>query len=523
VKNIHAQRILILDFGSQYSQLIARRVREHGVYCELMPCDVHPKCIEDFLPSGIILSGSPETVLSHKPLQAPDVVFECGCPVLGICFGMQTMAQQLGGVVSADKHSEFGPARLYLDENNRLFHDIADHIAENGLPQLDVWMSHGDQVTKVPPGFRSFAHTDNTPIAVMINEDRHFYGVQFHPEVTHTRQGQRLLERFVKDICGCEALWTSQNIIDECIHNWREKIKDGKVILGLSGGVDSLVAAVLLQKAIGEQLTCVYVDNGLQRHEEANLLLNVQAHRLGLQVIHVDASQRFLTALANITDPEEKRKVIGKCFIDEFMAQAKQMPAVKWLAQGTIYSDVIESAHSSIQTHSIKSHHNVGGLPPDLNLPLVEPLRELFKDEVRQVGLALGLPYDEVYRHPFPGPGLAVRIIGEITNEALEILRRADAIFIHELKRQDLYQEVAQAFCVFLPIKSVGVMGDARQYAHVIALRAVESVDYMTAKAATLPHEFLHTVAQRIVNEIPGISRVVYDITSKPPATIEWE
>jgi GMP synthase (glutamine-hydrolysing) len=522
-KNIHAQRILILDFGSQYSQLIARRVREIGIYCELMSCATDPRVIQDFMPSGIILTGGPETVLDARTPNAPDCVFQLGCPVLGICYGMQTMAEQLGGIVFADAHSEFGHATLYIDHSNRLFEGIADHVSENGKTQLVVWMSHGDQVTQVPPGFRAVAHTKNSPIAVMVDDERHFYGVQFHPEVTHTRQGKRLIDRFVREICGCEALWTTPNIIDESIEELRDKIGNDKVILGLSGGVDSLVAAVLLHKAIENNLICIYVEHGLQRYAEAELLLNTQSKRLGLKVIHIDASNRFLAALKGIADPEEKRKTVGKLFIDVFTEQAKAIENVKWLAQGTIYSDVIESAQAGNYAHTIKSHHNVGGLPAKMSLPLIEPLRELFKDEVRQLGLGLGLPYDEVYRHPFPGAGLAIRILGEVTEAALDILRQADSIFMDELKAHDLYQKIAQAFCVYLPIKSVGVIGDARQYADVIALRAIESVDYMTANVSALPHEFLQNVAQRIVNEIPGISRVVYDITSKPPATIEWE
>lgn len=517
-KNIHAKRILILDFGSQYSQLIARRVRETGVYCELHPYHISEEFIREFKPVGIILSGGPETVrIEHTP-RAPQIIFELNIPVLGICYGMQTMASQLGGAVSDKAHSEFGHAKLIIDKKNNL---LSQKI--NTDLELDVWMSHGDQVITLPPGFEVIAHTQNTPIAVMADQTKNFYGVQFHPEVTHTPQGKMIFEQFIHHICGCESDWIAENIIQECVGNIQHQVKKDKVILGLSGGVDSLVAAVLLQKAIGNQLMCIYVDHGLQREKESENLLDIQAKRLGLNVICIDAQERFLENLKDIIDPEAKRKIIGKCFIDIFTEEAQKMSDVKWLAQGTIYSDVIESSKSSEQTHTIKSHHNVGGLPEILSLSLLEPLRELFKDEVRKLGLALGLPYEEVYRHPFPGPGLAVRIMGEVTLEALNTLRKADVIFMDELHRQKLYHQLAQAFCVYLPVKSVGVVGDARQYAPVIALRAVESVDYMTATAAALPHDFLQHVARRIVNEVKNISRVVYDITSKPPATIEWE
>jgi len=512
MKDIHKNRILILDFGSQYSQLIARRVRETGVYCELHPYHISEAFIREFKPAGIILSGGPETVrVAHTP-RAPQIVFELNIPVLGICYGMQTMASQLGGAVSDKVHSEFGHARLHTDKKNNLI-----------FSDLDVWMSHGDQVIALPEGFEVIGHTQNTPVAVMADQTKNFYGVQFHPEVTHTPQGKMIFEQFIHHICGCKSDWTAENIIQKSIENIQHQVKKDKVILGLSGGVDSLAAAVLLQKAIGNQLTCIYVDHGLQREKESENLLNIQAKRLGLNIICINAQERFLENLKNIIDPEAKRKIIGKCFIDIFTEEAKKISDVRWLAQGTIYSDVIESSKSSEQTHAIKSHHNVGGLPEILSLSLLEPLRELFKDEVRKLGLALGLPYEEVYRHPFPGPGLAVRIMGEVTLEALNTLRKADAIFMDELYQQKLYHQLAQAFCVYLPVKSVGVVGDARQYAPVIALRAVESVDYMTATAAALPHDFLQQVARRIVNEVKNISRVVYDITSKPPATIEWE
>lgn len=517
-KNIHAKRILILDFGSQYSQLIARRVRELGVYCELRPYNMTEEAIREFNPAGIVLSGGPETVrVEHTP-RAPQIVFELNIPVLGICYGMQTMAVQLGGAVSNNAHSEFGHAKLILDKKNDLL------FSNNHLNiELDVWMSHGDQVITLPDGFNVIAHTENTPIAVMADPTKQFYGVQFHPEVTHTPQGKMIFEQFIHHICGCKSDWTAENIIHESIEKIKDQVKKDKVILGLSGGVDSLVAAVLLQKAIGEQLICIYVDHGLQREKESENLINNQAERLKLNIISIDAEKRFLDGLKDIIDPEAKRKVIGKLFIDIFTEEAKKLSDVKWLAQGTIYSDVIESSVLNQQSHTIKSHHNVGGLPEKLSLSLLEPLRELFKDEVRELGLALGLSYEEVYRHPFPGPGLAVRVMGEVTLEALNTLRKADAIFMDELHQQNLYHQLAQAFCVYLPVKSVGVVGDARQYAPVIALRAVESVDYMTAKAAGLPNDFLQKVANRIVNEVKNISRVVYDITSKPPATIEWE
>lgn len=522
-KNIYTQRILIIDFGSQYSQLIARRIRELGVFCEILSCTVDEQRIIDFAPDGIILSGGPESVIAHDTPRAPEAVFKIGCPIFGICYGMQTMAVQLGGKVTNSKQCEFGYAQLQIEKETALLNDIVDHVSEDGVTSLDVWMSHGDQVTIIPPGFSTIANTLNTPIAAIADESRHWYGVQFHPEVTHTRQGTRILERFVRDICGCTSLWTPENIMEESIHDIKEKVGHDNVILGLSGGVDSLVAAVLLQKAIGNQLTCIYIDNGLMRLNESEILLNVQAKRLNLLIKHIDAGEIFLQALQGIADPEEKRKIIGKIFIDIFTEEAQKLPKVKWLAQGTIYSDVIESACVGKQAHTIKSHHNVGGLPQTLSLRLLEPLRELFKDEVRKLGLALGLPYDELYRHPFPGPGLGVRILGEITKDQITVLQHADAIFIEELKKHDLYQKVAQAFCVYLPVKSVGVVGDARRYADVIALRAVETVDFMTARWAHLPYEFLELVSQRIVNEVPNISRVVYDITGKPPATIEWE
>lgn len=524
-ENIHTQKILILDFGSQYSQLIARRVREAGVYCEIFPCQVDEKLIQDFKPSGIILSGGPETVIeSHTP-RAPEIIFQLACPVLGICYGMQTMATQLGGKVADHANGEFGYAQVQVINPAKLLTDISDHISHDKTPLLDVWMSHGDQVTQLPPGFINIAKTTNTEFAGMANETKKWYGLQFHPEVTHTHQGQRILERFVLDICGCSANWNTSNVIRESIELIKKQVGKEQVILGLSGGVDSLVVAALLHKAIGEQLTCVYVNTGLMRQNEQDIFNHNYVKREGLHIVQIDAEQQFLSALAGISDPEQKRKICGKVFIDVFVEQAKLFKDAQWLAQGTIYSDVIESAHTTTggKAHVIKSHHNVGGLPEKLPLKLIEPLRELFKDEVRKMGLELGIPYDEIYRHPFPGPGLGIRILGEVKKEFADLLRKADAIYIEELRKHNLYHKVSQAFAVFLPIKSVGVMGDARKYEYVIALRAVETTDFMTAHWAHLPYSFLSHVANRIVNEVPGVSRVVYDITGKPPATIEWE
>lgn len=522
--DIHQQRILIIDFGSQYTQLIARRVREIGVYCEIHPYDVSPAYIKDFAPQGIILSGGPETVLGVDTPRATHVIFELGCPVLGICYGMQTMAAQLGGSVEASTHREFGYAEVKICEPNLLFDNIEDRLSDQGVPLLDVWMSHGDRVINLPAGFKCIASTQNAPLAAMADEQRHFYGLQFHPEVTHTRQGLRLLSRFVLDVCGCQPLWTPKNIIEDMIVKVQHEVADQSVLLGLSGGVDSSVVAALLHQAIGDQLTCVFVDTGLLRqHESEQVMATFQQH-LGIKVIRVAAKERFLQALQGITDPEEKRKIIGKEFINVFDEQAEKLTQVRYLAQGTIYPDVIESAGSKTgKAHVIKSHHNVGGLPADMKLKLIEPLRELFKDEVRKIGLELGLPFEMIHRHPFPGPGLAVRILGEVKADYLESVRKADAIFIEELRRSDLYNEVSQAFCVFLPVKSVGVMGDARKYDYVVALRAVETIDFMTAHWAELPYDFLGHVSNRIINEVPGISRVVYDISGKPPATIEWE
>lgn len=522
--SIHTQRILILDFGSQYTQLIARRVRDLGVYSELHPYDWDAKAIENFAPDGIILSGGPESVTDHTTPRVPNIVFELGCPILGICYGMQAMAAQLNGAVVSSEHREFGYAKVELHGHSALFDQIED-VMINGVSYLDVWMSHGDKVSVLPEGFKSIASTASAPYAAMANEDKNWYGVQFHPEVTHTLQGTRILSRFVHDICGCLSLWTTKNIIEDSLHSIRDKVGNDNVVLGLSGGVDSSVVAALLHRAISKQLTCVFVDTGLLRKDEATQVMETFERHLGMRVILVNAEQRFLDGLKNVEDPEEKRKIIGKLFVEIFEEEAAKIPHVKWLAQGTIYSDVIESAGSKTgkATHVIKSHHNVGGLPENMQLKLLEPIRDLFKDEVRKLGLELGLPYHLLYRHPFPGPGFGVRILGEVKSEYLTILRAADAIFMDELQKNDMYNKVSQAFCVFLPVKSVGVMGDARKYDFVIALRAVESIDFMTAHWARLPYEILEKVSNRIINEVAGVSRVVYDISGKPPATIEWE
>jgi GMP synthase (glutamine-hydrolysing) len=523
-QGIHADRILILDFGSQYTQLIARRVREAGVYCELHPWDLDAGQIRAFAPRGIVLSGGPQSVHEHETPRADDLVFALGVPVLGICYGMQTMAAQLGGEVAPATHREYGYAQVRARGHSPLLRDIEDHTTPEGYGMLDVWMSHGDRVDGLPPGFHVICETDNAPLAGMADEERGFYGLQFHPEVTHTRQGQRIIERFVHDICGCGRLWTPANIIEDSIAAVREQVGTDEVVLGLSGGVDSSVVAALLHRAIGEQLTCVFVDNGLLRLEEGDQVMQTFARHMGVKVIRVDAEHRFLDRLEGVTDPEQKRKIIGNTFIDVFEEEADKLANVKWLAQGTIYPDVIESAGAKTgKAKVIKSHHNVGGLPDYMKLALVEPLRELFKDEVRKIGVELGLPSDMVYRHPFPGPGLGVRILGEVKKHFADILRRADHIYIDELHRAGLYDQVSQAFAVFLPVKSVGVVGDNRHYDHVIALRAVETVDFMTARWAHLPYEFLDHVSRRIVNEVRGVSRVVYDITGKPPGTIEWE
>lgn len=522
--DIHSHKLLILDFGSQYTQLIARRIREIGVYCEIYSCDCSAAEIQQFAPNGIILSGGPETVTSQDTPRAPNSVFELGVPVLGICYGLQTMTEQLGGKVESSGHREFGYAQIRARGHSKLLSNIEDHTSTEGYGLLDVWMSHGDRVVELPPGFISIASSDGAPIAGIANEDKKWYGLQFHPEVTHTRQGGRILERFALDICQCAANWTASNIIEDSIQQVREKVGTDQVILGLSGGVDSSVVAALLHQAIGEQLTCVFVDTGLLRLHEGDQVMAMFAQHMGIKVIRVNAAQRYFAALAGVSDPEQKRKIIGNLFIEIFDAEAAKLTDAKWLAQGTIYPDVIESAGAkSGKAHLIKSHHNVGGLPENMTLKLVEPLRELFKDEVRKLGLQLGLPYDMIHRHPFPGPGLGVRILGEVKSEYADILRQADAIFIEELYRQDLYHKVSQAFAVFLPVKSVGVMGDGRRYDYVIALRAVETIDFMTARWAHLPYDFLDLVSRRIINEVQGISRVTYDISGKPPATIEWE
>ena len=519
--DIHAQRILILDFGSQYTQLIARRVREIGVYCELWACDADPADIKAFAPNGVILSGGPESVTGEDTPRAPDLVFEMGIPVLGICYGMQTMAAQFGGKVASSDHREFGYAEVRLKGASKLLEGLDDHA---GSKKLDVWMSHGDKVVELPPGFECIAETASAPIAAMANEKKGLYGVQFHPEVTHTKQGGEMLKRFVREVCGCDALWTPGNIIDDMVVRVREQVGDDEVLLGLSGGVDSSVVAALLHKAIGDKLTCVFVDNGLLRLNEGDQVMDMFAQHMGIRVIRVDAEDLFLGKLAGKKDPEDKRKIIGNTFIEVFDAESSKLNEIKWLAQGTIYPDVIESAGSKTgKAHVIKSHHNVGGLPEHMKMQLVEPLRELFKDEVRKIGLELGLPYDMVYRHPFPGPGLGVRILGEVKKEYADILREADHIFIEELHKADWYHKVSQAFAVFLPVKSVGVTGDGRRYEYVVAIRAVETIDFMTARWAHLPYDLLEKVSSRIIQEIPGISRVTYDISSKPPATIEWE
>jgi len=522
--DIHSSRVLILDFGAQYTQLIARRVRELGVYCEILPWDISNDEVRKWKPKGIILSGGPESVTDKEPPRAPQAVFELGVPVLGICYGMQTMAQQLGGRVVSSNHREFGYAEVTAFAGNRLFEGVFDRRDAQGRAVLDVWMSHGDKVDALPPGFTAVAQSANAPLAAMADESRRFYAVQFHPEVTHTLKGAQLLERFVREICGCDPLWSVSNIIEDAIARVRAQVGKGKVLLGLSGGVDSSVVAALLHKAIGDQLVCVFVDHGLLRLNEGDAVMQIFADNLGVKVIRVDAEQRFLDALRGEADPERKRKIIGSEFIKVFDEESHKLEGVDFLAQGTIYPDVIESAGSKTgKAHVIKSHHNVGGLPANMRMKLVEPLRELFKDEVRKLGVELGLPREMVYRHPFPGPGLGVRILGEVRKDYADLLRQADHIFIEELRRHDLYDKTSQAFAVFLPVRSVGVMGDGRRYDYVVSLRAVETIDFMTAHWARLPYDFLDVCSRRIVNEVKGISRVVYDISGKPPATIECE
>ena len=523
--DLHSQKILILDFGSQYTQLIARRIREIGVFSEIRAWDITEQEIREFDPQGIILSGGPESVTGGASApRAPDCVFTMGLPILGICYGMQTMAGQLGGKVDTSDIREFGYAQVKLEGESSLLREIADHTDNNGESLLDVWMSHGDKVVAMPEGFSLMASTPSCPIAGMVNEDKKFYGIQFHPEVTHTLQGEAIFKRFALEICGCEPLWTAAAIIEDQIARVKAQVGDSHVLLGLSGGVDSSVVAALLHKAIGDQLTCVFVDNGLLRKNEGEMVMEMLAKNMGVKVIRANAQEKFLNGLVGVSDPEAKRKVIGNTFIEIFDAESNKIENVNFLAQGTIYPDVIESAASKTgKAHVIKSHHNVGGLPDDMALELVEPLRELFKDEVRKIGVELGLPYDMVYRHPFPGPGLGVRILGEVKKEYADILREADAIFIEELHNSGWYHKTSQAFAVFLPIKSVGVVGDARRYEWVIALRAVETIDFMTARWAHLPYELLEKVSNRIINEITEVSRVTYDVSSKPPATIEWE
>ncbi len=520
----HSQRILILDFGAQYTQLIARRVREAGVYCEIYSYDTPVEEIRQFAPKGIILSGGPESVTLAETPRAPQEIFDMKIPILGICYGQQTMAAQLGGAVAAGDKREFGYARVRMHGHSKLFRDIRDERLDDGSEWLHVWMSHGDKVTRLPPGFRMIAETASAPFAGIADEARGFYGVQFHPEVTHTTQGREILQRFVHEICGCGSLWTPGNIIESMIGSVRAQVGKDEVVLGLSGGVDSSVVAALLHRAIGRQLTCIFVDNGLLRLNEGDQVMDTFARHMGVKVVRVDAEDRFLSALKGVADPEQKRKIIGRMFIEVFEEEAAKIKNTRWLAQGTIYPDVIESAAAKTRkAHVIKSHHNVGGLPEMMNLKLLEPLRELFKDEVRRIGEELGLPHQMIYRHPFPGPGLGVRILGEVKKEYADLLRKADAIFLEELYRHNLYDKISQAFAVFLPVKSVAVLGDARAYDYVVALRAVETVDFMTANWAHIPYEVLGIISNRIINEVRGISRVVYDISGKPPATIEWE
>ena len=528
------QRILILDYGSQVSQLIARRVREAGVYCELHPGDVSEEFLRTQLAQGlkgVILSGSHASAYDESSLKVPAAVFSLGVPVLGICYGMQAMAQQLGGEVSYHDHREFGYAEVRAHGHTQLLKDIEDYRTDEGHGILKVWMSHGDQVTRLPDGFKIMASTDSCPIAAMADEARGFYGVQFHPEVTHTLQGRAMLARFVNEICACRGDWNMPDYVDEAVSRIKDQVGDEEVILGLSGGVDSSVAAALIHRAIGDKLTCVFVDHGLLRLNEADQVMETFAVNMGIRIVHVNAAPQFMGKLTGVADPEAKRKIIGREFVEVFQAEAAKLSNARWLAQGTIYPDVIESAGAKTgKAVSIKSHHNVGGLPDTLNLKLLEPLRELFKDEVRELGVALGLPHGMVYRHPFPGPGLGVRILGEVKQEFADLLRRADAIFIEELRNTldpasnlTWYELTSQAFAVFLPVKSVGVMGDGRTYDYVVALRAVQTSDFMTADWAPLPHPLLARVSSRIINEVRGINRVVYDVSSKPPATIEWE
>ncbi len=530
-------KILILDFGSQVTQLIARRVRDAGVFSEVFPFDVSDDFIRNYGAAGIILSGGPDSTLEGDAPRVPQAVFDIGVPVLGICYGMQAMAGQLGGKTQNGAVREFGYAEVRARGHTTLLQGIADYTTDAGHGMLKVWMSHGDHVSEMPPGFVLMGSTDTCPVAAMADETRHFYAVQFHPEVTHTLQGKAILGRFVHEICGCQSDWNMNDYIDEAVTLIRSQVGSDEVILGLSGGVDSSVAAALIHRAIGTQLTCVFVDHGLLRLNEGNMVMSMFAEHLGVNVIRIDAQEQFMQHLAGVSDPEQKRKIIGREFVEVFQREASKRSHARWLAQGTIYPDVIESAGKGKKGHTIKSHHNVGGLPDTLNLKLLEPLRELFKDEVRKLGVALGLPHDMVYRHPFPGPGLGVRILGAVNAEFADLLRRADAIFIEELRQATMdlpdqqseapprnwYEATSQAFAVFLPVKSVGVMGDGRTYEYVVALRAVQTQDFMTAHWAHLPHSLLGKVSNRIINEVRGINRVVFDISGKPPATIEWE
>lgn len=517
-------RILILDFGSQVTQLIARRIREAHVYCEVHSCDVSDEFIKEFKPSGIVLSGSHMSAYEESTDRAPKAVFEIGVPVLGICYGMQTMAEQLGGKVENGAQREFGYAEVREHGHTKLLKNISDFTDKDGKSYLKVWMSHGDKVTEMPPGFKLMCSTPTCPIAGMADEGRGFYAVQFHPEVTHTEKGREILETFVLKICKANPDWVMGNFAQEAVEKIRHQVGKDEVILGLSGGVDSSVTAALIHRAIGDQLTCVFVDNGLLRLHEREQVAQTFRDNMGMKLIVVDASDRFMDALAGVTDPEAKRKIIGRLFVEVFQEEAEKLQNAKWLAQGTIYPDVIESNGAKTKkAQTIKSHHNVGGLPDTLHLKLLEPLRELFKDEVRELGIALGLPAEMVYRHPFPGPGLGVRILGAIKREYADFLREADAIFIEELRNAGWYDKVSQAFVVFLPVKSVGVMGDGRTYDWVVSLRAVQTSDFMTAKWAHLPYDLLGKVSNRIINEVKGINRVVYDVSGKPPATIEWE
>jgi GMP synthase (glutamine-hydrolysing) len=517
-------KILILDFGSQYTQLIARRIREMNVFCEIYPYDTSEIKIKEFNPQAIIFSGGPNSVYDQETPKAPQLAFDLNVPILGICYGMQTLCEQLGGKVVNSLKREFGHAEIRAHGHSRLFKDIQDKTNPDGHGLLDVWMSHGDKVEQMPDGFKIIASNSSTPIAAIADDERKIYGVQFHPEVTHTNQGFNILKRFVLEISECKPEWTMPNYIETAIEQIKNQVGDDDVILGLSGGVDSSVAAALLHQAIGKQLTCIFVDHGLLRKNEAKNVMELFDKNLGVKVIHVNATEQFMNDLEGISDPEEKRKIIGRNFVEVFQEEAKKIKNAKWLAQGTIYPDVIESAGGKTKKgHNIKSHHNVGGLPESLHLKLLEPLRELFKDEVRQLGTALNLPHHMVYRHPFPGPGLGVRILGQVKFEYAELLREADAIFMEELEESGWYAKTSQAFCVFLPVKSVGVMGDGRTYEYVVALRSVETTDFMTAKWSELPYSLLSKISNRIINEVKGINRVVYDISGKPPATIEWE